>query len=172
LNRNTKQEVVAELNGKLSAATATFVADYRGLTVEEVNDLRGKLREAGVEYKVVKNTLLKLAIKDTDNACLEEFLNGPTALAIAGDDPVAPAKVLSDFAKANGKFELKGGSLEGKALDLDAIKALSDLPSREVLLAKMLGSINAPVSNFVGVLAAVPRSLVQVLAAVQEKKAA
>lgn len=172
MNRNSKQEVVAELNGKMNAATATFVADYRGLTVDQVNDLRGKLREADVEYLVVKNTLLKLAIKDTGNACLEEFLSGPTAIAIAGDDPVAPAKVLSDFAKGHDKFELKGGSLDGKALDIAAIKALSDLPSREVLLAKMLGSINAPVSNFVGVLAAVPRSLVQVLVAVQDKKAA
>jgi len=172
LNRNTKQEVVAELNGKMAQATATFVADYRGLTVDEVNDLRGKLRDAGVDYQVVKNTLLKLAIKDTGNACIEEFLAGPTAIAIAGEDPVAPAKVLSDFAKSNDKFELKGGSLDGKVLDLAGIKALSDLPSREVLLAKMLGSINAPVSNFVGVLAAVPRSLVQVLAAIQDKKAA
>jgi len=172
LNRTSKQEVVAELTGKMNEAKAAFVADYRGLTVDQVNDLRGKLREAGVEYQVIKNTLLKIAIKDTPNACLEEFLSGPSAVAIAGEDPVAPAKVLSDFAKSNDKFELKGGSLEGKVLNLAGIQALSDLPSREVLLAKMLGSMNAPVSNFVGVLAAVPRSLVQVLAAIQDQKAA
>lgn len=172
MNRNSKAELVAELAGKLASAKATFIADYRGLSVDEVNDLRGKLRAAGVEYQVVKNTLLKLAIKDTDTACIEEFLQGPTAIAFATEDPVAPAKVLSDYAKGNAKFELKGGSLEGKVLDLNAIRALSDLPSREVLLAKMLGSMNAPVSNFVGVLAAVPRSLVQVLAAIQDKKAA
>jgi len=172
LNRTSKEQLVAELSAKLARVKAAFVADYRGLTVEEANELRSKLREAGVEYQVVKNTLLRLAIRDTDNACLEQFLQGPTAIAMAEDDPVAPAKVLSEFAKANEKFELKGGVLEGKVLDLDGIKALSDLPSREVLLGKMLGSINAPVSNFVGVLAAVPRSLVQVLSAIQDKKAA
>lgn len=172
MNRNSKEQVVAELAEKLKVAKASFLADYRGLTVDEVNDLRGKLREAGVEYRVVKNTLLRLAARDTGAACLDEHLAGPTAIAIAGDDPVAPAKILSDYAKANSKFELKVGALDGKLLSLDEIKALSDLPSREVLLAKMLGSINAPVSNFVGVLAAVPRSLVQVLAAIQDKKAA
>jgi len=172
LNRTGKEQLVAELAGKLASVKAAFIADYRGLTVEQANDLRNKLREAGVEYQVVKNTLLKLAIRDTESACLEEFLQGPTAIAMAGEDPVAPAKVLSEFAKANDKFELKGGMLDGKKLDISGIKALSDLPSREVLLAKVLGSMNAPVSNFVGVLAAVPRSLVQVLAAIQDKKAA
>ncbi|TYO95226.1 LSU ribosomal protein L10P [Geothermobacter ehrlichii] len=172
MNRTSKEQLVAELSAKLARVKAAFVADYRGLTVEEANELRSKLREAGVEYQVVKNTLLRLAIKDTENACLEEFLQGPTAIAMAEDDPVAPAKVLSEFAKANDRFELKGGVLEGKVLGLDGIKVLSDLPSREVLLAKLLGSINAPVSNFVGVLAAVPRSLVQVLSAIQDKKAA
>ncbi|RME39324.1 MAG: 50S ribosomal protein L10 [Deltaproteobacteria bacterium] len=172
MNRTGKEQLVAELAAKLARVKAAFIADYRGLTVEQANDLRNKLREAGVEYQVVKNTLLKLAIRDTDSACLEEFLQGPTAIAMAEGDPVAPAKVLSEFAKANDKFELKGGMLDGKKLDIAGIKALSDLPSREVLLAKMLGSMNAPVTNFVGVLAAVPRSLVQVLAAIQDKKAA
>jgi len=172
LNRSSKEQVVSELASKLGAAKASFLADYRGLTVDEVNLLRGKLREVGVEYRVVKNTLLKLAAKDTDSACLEEHLAGPTAIAIATADPVAPAKILSDYAKQNNKFELKVGAMGGKVLSLADIKALSDLPSREVLLAKLLGSINAPVSNFVGVLAAVPRSLVQVLAAIQDKKAA
>jgi large subunit ribosomal protein L10 len=172
LNKTSKEQLVTELAERLASAKATFLADYRGLTVDQVNDLRGKLRAAGVDYRVVKNTLLKLAIKDTNSACIESMLSGPTAIAIADADPVAPAKVLSDYAKANDKFELKGGSLEGTLLSLADIKALSDLPSREVLLAKMLGSINAPVSNFVGVLAAVPRSLVQVLAAIQDQKAA
>jgi len=172
LNKNSKEAIVAELAAKMTTAKASFLADYRGLTVDQVNTLRGKLREAGVEYRVVKNTLLKLAIKDTGAACLEPMLNGPTAIAIAQNDPVAPAKVLSEYAKTNDKFELKGGALEGKLMSLADIKALSDLPSREVLLAKMLGSMSAPATNFVGVLAAVPRSLVQVLAAIQDKKAA
>jgi large subunit ribosomal protein L10 len=172
MNKDSKAQVIADLAVKLASAKATFVADYRGLNVEQVNDLRGKLRTAGAEYQVVKNTLLHLAAKDTPQACLDPFLAGPTALAIAPVDPVAPAKVLSDFAKANAKFSLKGGALEGRALSVAEITALADLPSREVLLAKMLGSMSAPATNFVGVLAAVPRSLVQVLAAIQDKKAA
>jgi large subunit ribosomal protein L10 len=172
LKKSSKELVVSELAEKLASAKASFLADYRGLTVDQVNQLRSKLREVGVDYRVVKNTLLKLAAKDTGAACLEKHLAGPTAIAIVMDDPVAPAKVLSEYAKQNIKFELKAGALEGKLLSLDDIKALSDLPSREVLLAKMLGSMNAPITNFVGVLAAVPRSLVQVLAAIQDKKAA
>lgn len=172
MKKSNKEQLVSELAGQLASAKASFLADYRGLTVDQVNQLRGKLREVGVDYRVVKNTLLRLAAKDTGTACLEEYLAGPTAIAIVKDDPVAPAKVLSDYAKQNNKFELKAGALDGKVLSLDEIKALSELPSREVLLAKMLGSINAPVANFVGVLAAVPRSLVQVLAAIQDKKAA
>ena len=172
MNKNSKEQLVAELASKLADAKASFLADYRGLDVEQVNNLRGELRKAGVEYQVVKNTLLKLAARNTGAACLEPHLQGPTAIAIAGDDPVAPAKVLAGFAKAHDKFELKAGALDGKLLSIEDIKALAELPSREELLAKMLGSMGAPVSNFVGVLAAVPRSLVQVLSAIQDQKAA
>jgi len=172
LNKSGKEQVVAELAAKLAATKATFLADYRGLSVEQANKLRGEIRKAGSEYQVVKNTLLRLAVKDTSAAPLDEFLKGPSAITIAGEDPVAPAKVLSDFAKAVPHFELKGGTLSGKRLSVADIKALADLPSREVLLAKMLGSLNAPASNFVGVLAAIPRSLVQVLAAIKDQKAA
>lgn len=172
MKKDNKEQLVAELAEKLEASKAAFLADYRGLNVEQVNQLRTQLRGVGIEYRVAKNTLLKLAARGTGAECLSGFLEGPTAIAIATGDPVAPAKILSDFARANAKFALKGGALGGKALTAADIQALADLPSREVLLAKMLGSINAPVSNFVGVLAAVPRSLVQVLAAVQEKKAA
>jgi len=172
LNKNSKEQLVAELAEKLAAAKAAFLTDYRGINVDQANTLRGELHKAGVEYRVVKNTLLKLAIKGTDNECLNDYLNGPTSLTIVNDDPVAPAKVLSEFAKKVDKFSLKGGVLDGKVLSIDDIKALADLPSREVLLAKMLGSLNAPVSNFVGVLAAVNRSLVQVLAAIRDQKEA
>jgi len=168
----SKTQVIEELSAKLATAKAAFLADYRGLTVDEVNELRGKLREAGVEYRVVKNTLLRLATKDTPFTCLDEYLKGPTAIAIAQEDPVAPAKVLSDFAKSSKVFELKTAVLDGKLLSLAEVSALAELPSRDELLAKMLGSINAPVSNFVGVLAAVPRSLVQVLGAIKEQKEA
>jgi large subunit ribosomal protein L10 len=170
LNKNSKEQIVAELAEKLATAKAAYLTDYRGINVDEANTLRGELLKAGVEYRVVKNTLLKLAIKGTDNECLSDHLNGPTSLTIVNDDPVASAKVLSDFAKKVKAFELKCGVLDGKALSIEDITALAALPSREVLLAKMLGSINAPVSNFVGVLAAVNRSLVQVLAAIKDQK--
>lgn len=172
MNKDSKAKVVAELAEKLASAKAAYLADFRGINVEQANTLRGELLKAGVEYRVVKNTLLKLAIKGTASECLDEHLNGPTAVTIVQDDPVAPAKVLSEFAKKVEKFDLKCGMLEGKLLSIDDIKALADLPSREVLLAKMLGSLNAPVSNFVGVLAAVNRSLVQVLAAIRDQKEA
>lgn len=172
MKKDNKEQIVAELAEKLASAKAAFLADYRGLNVEQVNKLRRELHGAGVEYRVVKNTLLRLAAKGNGAACLDPYLAGPTAIAIASEDPVAPAKILSEFAKANAKFELKGGALDGKPLTVADIQALAELPSREQLLAKMLGSLNAPVTNFVGVLAAVPRSLVQVLAAIQDKKAA
>ena len=172
MNRDNKEQLVAELAEKLASAKAAFLADYRGLNVEQLNKLRSELRAAGVEYRVVKNTLLRLAAQGTGAAALDPFLEGPTAIAIAGQDPVAPAKILSEFAKTNAKFELKGGALEGKTLSVEDVKALAELPSREQLLAMMLGSLNAPATNFVGVLAAIPRSLVQVLAAIQDQKAA
>jgi large subunit ribosomal protein L10 len=170
VRKEGKAQVVAEMAEKLAACQTAFLADYRGLDVEQINQLRGELRKLGVEYRVVKNTLLRLAAKNTDVACLTEFLEGPNAIALAGDDPVAPAKVLTEFAKKNDAFEIKAGVLGGKMLSLEEIKALADLPGREGLLAKILGSLNAPASNFVGVLAAVPRSFVQVLAAIQAQK--
>lgn len=166
----SKEQLVAELSEKLRNSKAAFLANYRGITVEQTNVLRGKLRAAGVEYRVVKNTLLSLACKGTDFECLQEHLTGPTALALALDDPVQSAKILFEFAKDSKVFELKTGALDGNILGVGDIEALSKLPSREVLLGKMLGSMSAPATNFVGVLAAVPRSLVQVLGAIQEQK--
>ena len=170
MNKQSKEALVAEFAEKLKEAKAAFLADYRGLDVDQANDLRNKLREAGVEYRVVKNTLLRLAAKDTGAACFDEYLSGPTAIAVANEDPVAPAKALVEFAKKNEAFELKVGMLDGKLLAVADIKALAELPSREELLAKMLGSMSAPATNFVGVLAAVPRSFVQVLAAIKDQK--
>lgn len=172
MNKNSKAQIVSELNEKLAAAPATFLADYRGLSVEQATDLRVKLQAAGIEYRVVKNTLLRLASKGTDVECLDEHFAGPTAIAIADKDPVAPAKILADFAKSSKVFELKAGSLGSKAISVDEIKALAELPSREQMLATILSTMNAPATNFVGTLAAVPRSLVQVLAAIQDNKAA
>ena len=172
MDKANKEQLVAELTEKMGSAKAAFLTDYRGIDVEAANALRGALHKVNVEYRVVKNTFLKLAIKGTANECLDEYLTGPTSLTIANEDPVAPAKALSDFAKANKTFELKCGVLDGQLLSVADITALADLPSREVLLAKMLGSISAPATNFVGVLAAMPRSLVQVLGAIKEQKEA
>ncbi len=172
MNKEAKGKVVSELSDLLNSSKATFVADYRGMDVEAVNKLRGELRLLGVDYRVAKNTLLRLAAKGTSAEGLEAHLQGPTAVAFARDDVAGPAKVLAELDKVSKSFEIKGGIMDGKLLSVDDIKALAELPSREVLLAKLLGSMSAPASNFVGVLAAVPRSLVQVLAAIQDQKAA
>lgn len=172
MNRTEKEQIVQELAEKLGGTKAAFIADYRGINVDQVTRLRRELVAAGVDYRVVKNSLLRLAAKETSSAVLEKFCAGPTAIAMAGDDVVAPAKILTKFADDVEAFELKAGVLDGKLLDVEAIKALSKLPSREELLAKALSSMNAPVSNFVGTMAAIPRSLVQVLNAIGQSKAA
>jgi large subunit ribosomal protein L10 len=172
LNRDNKQELVTEMHERLSRAKAVFLADFRGMSVDKATILRNELRGASVEYKVFKNTLLDRAAQGTDMECLSPYLSGPTAIAISYDDPVSAAKVLSKFAKdPQGKFVLKVGVLSGKLLDVKQIQALAELPSREVLLAKMLGSMQAPATNFVGVLAALPGSLVRALDAIRAKKA-
>lgn len=170
LNRANKEQVVTDLAAQLAKAQAAFLADYRGINVDQATSLRRQLREVGVEFRVAKNTLLKLACKGTESECLSDHLSGPTAIAMAMTDPVATAKVLTEFAKSNSKFELKVGALGGKVLSLDDIQSLASLPGREELLAKMLGSMNAPLTNFVGTLAAIPRSLVTVMAAIRDQK--
>ncbi len=171
MNKESKQQVVTELHEKLQRAKAVFLADFRGMNVGKATELRNELRKAAVEYKVVKNTLLELASRETDKESLRPFFTGPTAVALSYDYPVAAAKVLSKFAKEQqATFKLKGGVLTGKAISVPDIQALADLPSREVLLAKLLGSMQAPAANFVGVLAAVPGSFVRVLAAIKDRK--
>jgi len=172
LNKDNKQELVVQMRDNLTRAKAVFLADFRGMDVGQATTLRNDLRNASVEYKVFKNTLLNLAAKGTDAECLSPYLSGPTAVAITYDDPVSAAKILSKFAKdPAGKFVLKAGVLSGKLLDVKQIQTLADLPSREVLIAKMLGSLQAPATNFVGVLAALPGSLVRVLDAIRAQKA-
>lgn len=148
-----KKTVVAELTEKMQNATAGVIVDYRGLTVEEDTKLRVKLREAGVEYKVVKNTLTRFAANQIGFEALDPVLNGPTALALS-DDPVAPAKVLAEFAKTNPNLEIKAGFLDGKVITLDEVKTLANTPSREVLIAKIMGSLNSPISKLVRTLQA------------------
>ncbi|MBJ6801775.1 50S ribosomal protein L10 [Geomonas propionica] len=173
MNKENKQELVAEMHDKLQRAQAVFLADFRGMNVGQATELRNELRKANAEYKVVKNTLLEIASKGTDKEGLSQYYAGPTAIALCYDDPVAAAKVLSRFNKENtNPFTLKAGVLTGKTINVADIQALADLPSREVLLAKMLGSMQAPASNFVRVLAAVPGGFVRALEQIRVQKAA
>lgn len=172
MDRTKKEQVVQDLTQRLEDTQATFLADYRGINVEQATQLRRELTQAGVEYRVVKNNLLKLAAQGTPAEDLKSYCVGPTAIALSGNDPVAPAKILSKFAKEIDAFELKAGVLSGKLLSVEEISALAELPSHEELLAKALSSMNAPLTNFVGTMAAMPRSLVQVLNAIGESKAA
>ena len=149
-----KQQIVSELTEKLQTAVAGVLVDHRGLTVEEDTALRRELREAGVEYSVVKNTLTRFAAKNVGFDELDPILNGPTALALSFSDVIAPAKVLCGYAKKNEKLEIKSGFMDGKVISLDEIKALADTPSKEVLIAKIMGSLNAPVSKLVRTLQA------------------
>ncbi len=146
------------------------MTDYKGLDVAAMNNLRRKLREAGIEYQVVKNTLLTRAAEDTEAALIKDYFKGPSAVAISYDDPVAPAKVLTQFAKENDRLEVKAGVLNGKMLDINAIKALASLPSRDVLLAQFLSALNAVPTSFVRAVAEIPRSLVNVLMAIKDQK--
>ena len=171
MNKESKQQVVAEMHEKLQRAKAVFLADFRGMNVDKATNLRNELRKAAVEYKVVKNTLLELASRETDKVSLSPHYVGPTAIALSYDDPVAAAKVLSRFAKEQqATFKLKAGILSGKVISVADIQALADLPSREVLLAKLLATMQAPTTNFVGVLAAVPGSFVRLLNAIKIHK--
>lgn len=166
-----KKEIVNEISKKIADAKAIVFADYRGLTVEQDTQMRKALRDAGVEYKVVKNTLTKFAVKENGFDELESYFNTPTAMAVSDSDPVAPAKVMSEYAKKFDKLEIKAGVVEGKIVNIDAIKALAELPSKEVLIAKVLGGFNAPLSGLVNVLNGNIRGLAVALSAIAEKKA-
>jgi len=147
-NLENKKKIVAEIAEKLKASKATILVDYRGLDVAAITELRKQLREAGVEFKVYKNTLVRRATQETDLTVLDEHLVGPTAIAFSTEDVVAPAKVLSNFAKENEALEIKTGIIEGNVVSLDEIKELAELPSREGLLAMLLSVLQAPVRNF------------------------
>jgi len=150
-NEKTLQEkslLVEEVAEKLRGSATTVVTDYRGLTVSQVTALRKSLRDAGVEFQVIKNTLTRRATAQTELSELDEHLTGPTALAFSKDDAVAPAKILTEFAKKNEALKVKGGIVEGKVVGFDQIKALADLPSREGLLSMLLSVLQAPMRNF------------------------
>ena len=143
-----KQEAVDVVTEKLRNSVTTVVADYRGLNVAQVTELRKQLREAGVEFQVLKNTLVRRATAAAELTELDEVLTGPTAIAFSVEDEIAPAKILNDFAKKNDALKVKGGVVEGRVVGADQIKALAELPSREGLLSMLLSVLQAPVRNF------------------------
>ncbi|MET3291424.1 50S ribosomal protein L10 [Brevibacillus fluminis] len=145
--REEKVQAINEIATKLRESQTTVVADYRGLTVAQVTDLRKQLREAGIEFKVLKNTLTRLATKQEGLSDLDEHLLGPNAIAFSPNDLIAPAKILVDFAKKNDKLEVKGGIIEGKVVGAEEIKQLASLPSREGLLSMLLSVLQAPMRN-------------------------
>ena len=170
-NRERKVQLVAEIKERLEKSQSVILTDYRGLTVAEMNELRRSLREQNVEFKVLKNTLTWRAAQELGWTDLEEILKGPTAIAFGVDDPVAPAKVLSKFAKDHEVLQVKAGVLDGKVISAKEVDALAKLPSREELLAKLLGCFQAPLVNMANVLQAPIRGLVQVTDALQKQRA-
>ncbi|PWF20903.1 50S ribosomal protein L10 [Corticimicrobacter populi] len=171
LNRQEKAVVIEEVAAEIAKAKSVVVAEYRGLDVASVTVLRKTARESGVYLRVLKNTLVRRAVAGTSFEELSSQLTGPLMYAIS-EDPVAAAKVLSGFAKTNDKLVIKAGALPNSVLDLAGIKALAELPSREELLAKLLGTMQAPIAQFARTLNEVPTKFVRGLAAVRDQKEA
>lgn len=167
-----KSQNIEEIKGKIDKAQAVVLVDYRGLNVEQLTELRSQYRKAGVEYKVYKNTMMRFAFKDAGLEDFNEFLKGPSAIAFGYDDPVQVAKITSEFAKDNEQLEIKAGIVDGKVIDINEVKRLASLPSREVLIAQVLGGVNAPIQGFANVLQGTIRSLAIVLNAIAEEQGA
>jgi large subunit ribosomal protein L10 len=170
VNREEKVAEVAELSDKFAKAKIAIVADYKGLTVPVLQELRHNLRRNDAEFRVAKNTLLIRAVEETDFKGLQEHFVGTTAVAVSYGDPVTPAKVISDFCKDHPELKIRTGLLDGKLLSTDDITALSKLPSKEVLLSKMLSVMNAVPTGLVQVLSGVPRTFLYALQAIKEQK--
>ena len=167
-----KSEKIDEIKSKIEKAQVAVITDYKGLSVEEITKLRRAIQQDGGDYMVTKNTLAKIAIKGTSYESLAEKLSGPVALAFGFNDPVSPAKAVKKFIDDVKKGEILGAVLDGKLLSVAETKALANLPSREELFAKMLGSINSPASGIVGSLNAVMAQLTRAMAAVRDQKTA
>lgn len=147
-----KQPIVEEISASIKDAQSVVLVDYRGLTVEQDTQLRKSLREAGVTYKVYKNTMMNFAFKGTEFEGLSEYLNGPSAIAISTEDATAPARALAQFAKTADKLEIKAGVVEGTVYDAKGIANIASIPSRDVLISKLLGSLQSPITNFARVM--------------------
>ena len=165
-----KQAIVAALTERIQNAGSGVFVDYKGINVAQDTELRRKMREAGVHYNVVKNTLLRIAAQEAGIEGLEPVLEHNTAIAVSPEDPVAVAKVVCEFAKTNDKLKVKVGILDGKVISAEEVKAVASLPPKEVLIAKVLGSMNAPITGFVNVLQGTIRNVVYALDAVRKAK--
>jgi len=170
--RNDKEAVIAEVAQLLTDTDNLFVSDYRGLTVAELKELRGKLRESGASFKVVKNTLGGIAADRAGRVDVKGLLSGPTAVTFCGDDLVGAAKALSDFAKTHPQLVVRGGLLESSLIDTDAVRELASLPSRDVLIAQVVGTMAAPMIGLVTVLQGTVSGFVRALNQVAEQRAA
>lgn len=168
----SKADTVESLRQTIEAQKGAVVTEFKGLTVAEITSLRKKLREVNAEFRVVKNTLISLAAKDTEFSRLDEYFKGPTAVAFTYGDPVALAKAMKTFASTSPKVTLKAGYLDGKALNAKDVEALADVPSREVLLGRLVGSLASPITGLVRVLSGPQRKLVYALEAVKSQKSA
>ena len=165
-----KIDLVNEIKEKIENSQSIVFVDNKGMTVEQVTELRKQLRENGVDYKVYKNTMLKRAFDALGYEDVKEHLVGPSAVAFGLEDAVQPAKILVDFAKDNDRIEIKAGFLDGKAVDVAAVETLAKLPSREVLIAQLLGGLNAPIQGLATVLSANIKGLAVALDQIREKK--
>jgi len=172
VQRAQKNEIIEKLRAKADRAGIAVVTDFRGMTVEELTELRVKLRAAGIDYQVVKNTLARIAVNGGVHDALKDHLVENNAVAFGYDDPVVAAKVLVEYAKTSKKFEVKLASLSGKLIDADGVTELSKLPSKPELLARTLGTMNAVPTNFVSLFANVIRGMLYALSAIKDKKEA
>jgi large subunit ribosomal protein L10 len=167
-----KQQSVDEIKDRFAQSESVILVDYRGLSVKEMQQLRRQLRQSGAELKVYKNTLTRIALRELDLPTIDGYLEGPTGFVFAGVDPVMPAKAMTAFIKEHSALELKGGIVQGSVLDASGVKALSTLPSREELLAKLMGSLVNPVRGFMAMCNAPAGALARVMQAVADQKAA
>lgn len=167
-----KAQIVEEIKEKISSSQSMVLVDYRGLNVAQLTELRKRYRDAGVDYKVYKNTMMRFAFKELGLEDFNEYLKGPSAVAFGMNDPVSAAKVSTEFAKTNDKLEIKAGIVDGKVISAEGVKSLAELPPREVLIAQVLGGFNAPIQGFANVLQGTIRGLAIALNAIAEKKSA
>ena len=165
-----KTDNVEEIKEKIQKAESVVLVDYRGLDVAQITELRSRYRDAGVDYKVYKNTMMRFAFKDSGLEEFNQYLKGPSAIAFGYDDPVNAAKITSEFIKDNDKLEIKAGIVDGKIIGIEEVNNLAKLPSKEVLIAQVLGGFNSPIQGLANVLQGTIRSLATVLNAIAEEK--